>query len=423
MAAPAFAGSGDRHKPRPNPVIDWAAIVQPAIHNAAAPRSAGTSQVLHTYAMLAVYDAVVAIEGKYEPYAGHIDAPRGADIRAAVATAAYLTVRAKAAPSQYDYLDDQYTTYLAAIPEGPRKSAGVQVGEQASAALLALRAGDGFDDVVPYFCSMVPPPVGEFVPNTGCPTLPTDPQPVDVKLGKIRPFTYDDPGRFRPSGPNEPTSDAYAEDFVETRDYGRVDSALRTPAQTEVAYFWSEHPYVFWNRNLVALAVRNNLGVREAARYFALVYTTTSDAVIAGFEAKYHYTYWRPRTAIPAADDDGNPETPADAAWTPLLQVNHPEYPSGHGFWSGALTDAVGRYFGTRSVRWTLEASVPQVAQKQRSYRDLDEVMREVVNARIWAGLHWRQSMRHGEQIGRAVARHVSKHYFERCDGRRDRCR
>jgi hypothetical protein len=402
----------DYAKKRPNAVTDWAAIVQPAIHNAGAPRSGGTAQLLHTYVMLAVYDAVMAIEGGYEPYAADIDAPRHADVRAAVATAAYLTARARVAMSQYNYLDGQYAAYLAGISDGERKTAGIQVGEQASAEILALRAGDGFDTVVPYFCSMVPPPVGEFEPDTGCPTLPTDPQPADAKVALIRPFTYDDPDRFRTSGPSSLTSKAYTTDFIETRDYGRAGSTVRTPEQTDVAYFWSEHPYVFWNRNLINLALERGLNVRESARFFAMVYTTTSDSVIAGFATKYFYTAWRPRTAIPQADKDGNPDTPADPTWTPLLKVNHPEYPSGHGFWSTALTDAVGAFFGTRNIRWTLEASAPNVVQTKRTYRDLDSVMREVDDARVWGGLHWRQSMRHGAQIGHAVARHVDRYFF-----------
>ncbi len=399
----------------PNVVIDWAAIVQPAIHNATAPRSAGTAQVLHTIVMLAVYDAAVAIEGGYEPYAADIRAPRRADVRAAVATAAYLTARARVASSQYAYLDDQYAAYLINIPDSEAKDRGIRVGEDASAAILGRRANDGFADAVPYFCSTLPPTVGEFEPDAGCPTQSSDPQPVDAKVGRIRPFTFTDPARLRPSGPSSLSSDAYTADFVETRDYGRYNSSVRSLEQTDIAYFWSEHPYVFWNRNLINLAIERRLNVRDAARFFAMVHTAASDAVIAGFEAKYFYTAWRPRTAIPRADLDGNPYTDPDLSWTPLLKVNHPEYPSGHGFWSTAVTDAVASFFHTDKVRWTLVASkaaVPPLVLTERTYHDLDAIMRDVDNARVWGGLHWRQSMRHGAKIGRAVARHVAKHFF-----------
>lgn len=400
----------------PNVVTDWAAIVQPAIHNAGAPRSPGTAQVLHTIVMLAVYNAAMAIEGGFEPYAADIRAPRRADVRAAVATAAYVTARARVAPSQYPYLDEQYAAYLANIPDDQAKVHGIRVGEDAAAAILERRDNDGFNDVVPYFCGTVPPTVGEFEPDAGCPAQSSDPQPVDAKVGKIRPFTFSDATRLRPGGPSSLSSDVYTADFIETRDLGRANSSVRSPEQTDIAYFWADHPYAFWNRNLVNLAIARRLNVREAARFFAMVHTAASDAVIAGFEAKYFYTAWRPRTAIPRADLDGNPYTDPDPSWTPLLKVNHPEYPSGHGFWSTAVTDAVASFFHTDKIRWTLVASkaaVPPLMLTERTYHDLDAIMREVDNARVWGGLHWRHSLRHGARIGRAVARHVAKHFFQ----------
>jgi hypothetical protein len=141
-----------------------------------------------------------------------------------------------------------------------------------------------------------------------------------------------------------------------------------------------------------------------------------ADAIIAGFEAKYSYAAWRPRTAIPQADFDGNPDTVADPTWTPLLRVNHPEYPSGHGFWSTAVTDTVAAFFGTNKVPWTLvvsRAAVPQVVQAERTHGNLNALMREVVDARVWAGLHWRHSMQHGAQVGRKVAAFVTKRFFK----------
>lgn len=399
----------------PNPVIEWATIVQPAIHSAAAPRSGGTSQVLHTMVMLAVYDAVMAIEGGYQPYAAYIDAPPGADVRAAVATAAYLTVRPRVAQASLGYIDQAYSTYMAAIPDGLAKSDGTSVGQQAAEAMLARRANDGFTAVVPYACSEVPPPVGEFEPDSGCPTVPGAPQPADVKVGGITPFTLRNASHLRPAGPAPFESTTYTRDFIETRDYGRADSTVRTAEQTDVAYFWSEHPYVHWNRNLTSLAERRKLNVRRAARFFALVHTAASDAVIAGFEAKYHYRSWRPRTAIPQADADGNAYTDADATWLPLLMVNHPEYPSGHGFWSTAVVGAVAAFFGTTKVDWTIVTSrtaVPKLVVAERRYRNLGHLLGEIGDARVWGGLHWRHAIDDGAVIGGRVAAHVSLNYF-----------
>lgn len=411
LAAPPRTAAG----PTSNVVTEWATLVQSSIHNAAAPRSAGTSQVLHTMIVLAMYDAVVAIEGDYRPYASKIRAPLGADVRAAAATAAYLTARARIAASEVPGLDAKYTAYMATVKDGWGKTAGVRVGESAATGILTLRANDGFVNVVPYACSAVPPPPGEFVPDTGCPASTASPQPVDAKLGQIAPFSVRDIGRFRVDGPAPMTSANYVEDFEETRDYGRIDSAVRTAEQTDIAYFWAEHPYVHWNRNLVSLAETERLSVVEAARFFAMVHTSVSDAIIAGFGAKYAYRAWRPRTAIPQADLDGNPETDADPTWRPLLSVNHPEYPSGHGFWSSALLDAVGAYFKTSKVTWTLTTSkvaVPQLVQTERTYYRLQTLMRAIGDARVWAGLHWRDSINDGMRIGRKVASHVTTHYF-----------
>jgi len=393
-----------------NVVTDWAGIVQPAINNASAPRPPASSEVLHAMVQLAVYNAAIAIEGGYEFYGPAIPAPRGADSRAAVATAAYRTARARMDTSQTVYLDSEYKTYLGHIPDGQPKIDGIRVGEDAAKGILDLRANDGFNNVVDYECSSNPPPPGEFEPEGGCGT-----QPVDAKVGQIIPFTLVDPSCFRPGGPNPLTSDGYTKDFIETRDYGRANSSFRTLEQTDIAYFWSEHAYVHWNRNLISLAISSELNVRETARFFALVHTSAADALIAGFNAKYFFRSWRPRTAIPRADTDGNSNTDPDPSWTPLLTVNHPEYPSAHGFFSNAILEAVAKYFGTERLTWTLKTSkdaVPQLIRTERTFHNLHDIGRQIDNARVWAGLHWRHSMRDGDQIGREVAQQVFANYF-----------
>lgn len=392
-----------------NAVTDWASIVQPAINNASAPRPPASSEILHTIIQLAVYDVVVAIEGGYEPYAAAIGVPAGADVRAAVATAAYRTALGRVASSQFAYLDGQYASYVAGIPDGQAKTDGIAAGEAAAAAMLALRASDGFSNVVPYVCSAVPPPYSEFEPNGGCGT-----QPVDAKVGQITPFTYTDPANYLPRGPNRFRSNKWVRDYDETKDYGRSNSSVRTAEQTDITYFWAEHSYVHWNRNLNQLAIAQGLEVRQTARLLAMAHTAASDAIIAGFHAKYSFRFVRPRTAIPRAAEDGNPDTEADATWTPLLSVNHPEYPSAHAFWSTALTDAVARFFCTEDVTWTITTSqtaVPQLVQTQRTYTDLHQITREIDDARVWAGLHWRNSMKHGDKLGAKVARHVLRYF------------
>lgn len=414
-AACGDAGSASPSAEQPpvaarNPVVDWAAIVEPAVHNPVEPRPPGSSEVLHAIVHLAVYDAVVAIRGGYEPYATDLKAPEGADPVAAVATAAYRAARGRVAPSQFPRLDREYETYLAEIPDGPGKAEGIEVGEAAARGVLARRANDGFTNVVPYRCSASPPPPGEFEPNGGCGT-----EPIDVKLGQVRPFTYADPAQFRPDGPDAFTSDRWVADFEEVKEYGRVDSTVRTAEQTDVAYFWSEHGYVHWNRNLSALAVARGLDVVDTARLFAMAHTAAADAGIAGIEAKYHFRAWRPITAIRRAEEDGNPKTQADPAWTPLLTVNHPEYPSAHSFFSTALVDAVAAFFGTDQVKLkmvTSQEAVPQLVTTERTYTSLSDLINEIDNARVWAGLHYRNSMHEGADLGHRIARHVTGHYF-----------
>jgi hypothetical protein len=263
---------------------------------------------------------------------------------------------------------------------------------------------------VSYRCSADPTPAGEFDPNGGCGT-----EPVDAKLAQVTPFTFSDPAKFRPDGPDPFSSKRWAVDFREVKDYGGADSTLRTAEQTDVAYFWSEHGYVHWNRNLNSLALSRGLGVLETARLFAMAHTAAADAIIAGFEAKYFFRTWRPRTAIPRAAEDGHPGTDPDPAWKPLLNVNHPEYPAGHGFYSGALTDAVAAFFGTDTVEMkivTSKEAVPQLMRTERTYTSLSALMQDVSDARVWSGLHYRNSMDEGAALGHRVAEHVTEHYF-----------
>ncbi len=386
-----------------NVVTDWGTIVQTAI-NTPVPRLPAMQMVLRAMAQIAVYDAVVAIEGGYQPFAARISAAPGADVRAAVARAAYLTALSRVGGSA---LDGAYDSYMSTIPDGVAKEEGLRVGEAAAAAVIALRSNDGSGVVLPYDCITVPPPPGVFEPNGGCGTVP-----LGTDVPQIRPFTFSNPAQFRPDGPNPLTSAAYVEDFLETRDFGRADSTVRSPEQTDIAYFWQ---LVNTHKGITDLAIARGLNVVETARFFAMVYTAAADANIAGFEAKYFYKSWRPRTAIPRADTDGNPETVQDLTWTPLISVNHPEYPSAHSFSSTAITDTMARFFGTNKVTWKLTAAPTATMPlhvTDRTYYDLNSIMREIYDARVWAGLHWRHSMLDGAQIGRKVSKYVSDHFF-----------
>jgi len=394
-----------------NVVTEWAAIVQPAIQSGRPPASA---QVLHAMVALAIYDAAVAVEGRFEPYIRGISRQPDADIRAAVAAAAWRTARARLDSPQVSLLDTAYRSYMERIPDGRSTREGIRLGEAVGTALLTLRADDGYGAMPVYPCAE-PAAAGEFQPAQGCQT-----RPVDLKLASVRPYTFEDPGRFPCEAPHVLSSREYASDFEETRVMGHRTSTRRTPGQTDLVYFWSEHTYAHWNRNLIDLATVRTLDTLDTARLFALAHTASADAILAGFNAKYRFRSWRPMAAIRRADEDGNPDTRSDPDWTPLLAVNHPEHPSAHAFWSAALTEGVAAFFGTRAVRWTLRtdrAVVPQLMEAEREYGDVDAVMRDIENARVWAGLHWRHSMRAGARLGETVAAHVVAHHFAGRDG------
>ena len=232
-------------------------------------------------------------------------------MRFAVATAAWRAARSRVDRSQASYLNAQYDAYLAGMPLTKAARRGIVVGERAAAAILAPRAHDGFNKVVLYQCTANPPPVGEFEPDGGCGT-----QPVGVNVGENAPFTFQRQSRFRPTGPDPLASIAYSADFNAVKEHGRADADLlaRTAEQTDIAYFWQG---LDLHGGIVSLPVDHALRVRDAARFFAMVYTAGADAKIAGYEAKYHFRSWRPRSAIPRADADDNPDTAADTDWKP----------------------------------------------------------------------------------------------------------
>jgi len=380
-----------------NAVTDWNEIAQNAI---VVSRPTASALVLEGIVQAAVYDAVVGIEGGYEPFVASPTVPRPASTAAAVAAAARGVLVARV-PGQAASVDAQYAAYLATIPDGAAKVNGITVGEEVAQAILAWRAGDGFDNVVAY----VQPPPGPGVYEPVAPTTP-----VDVKLKQVLPLTLRSNSQFRPDGPNPLTSAEYAEDFDEVKAYGRADSAVRTPEQTEVARFWAENAAVQSPRALRALAIARGLGLAETARMLALVHVAGADALLACFDAKYHYLFWRPVHAIQRADTDGNPATVPDQTWRSLLTVNHPEYPSAHACWTTSMTETLAAFFGIDKVALSMDSTVTGTT---RYYTNLNELAKEVYDARVWAGLHFRNSTTEGAWIGRKVARYVVANFFQ----------
>ena len=398
VAVLALGPTASSSAPGENAVLHWSGVAANAI---GVGRSPASSAVLGGMVNGAMYDAVASVEGGLEPFATRVTAPPGASADAAVAQAArdVLVVRV---PGQAATVQAEYVAYMATIPDGPAKDGGKAVGAAAAAGMLAMRTGDHYDDVVPY----VQPPVG---PGVFEPVAPTP--PVTPGLGLVRPFTYDSPSDYRPGGPVNMKSRRYAKDVAELEKYGRVDSTARTALQTETVNFHAEQTFLQFSRTLRELANARGLDLRESARLLGYVNVATADTMIACWEAKYHYSFWRPTHAIQRAETDGNKATSPDPTWLPLLVVNHPEYPSGHSCFTGAVTESLRNYFGTNRVKLVITSLAPG-AGPPRTYETLDELVKDVENARVWAGLHYRTTMTKSAKHFPRIARDVGKQYF-----------
>jgi hypothetical protein len=390
-AAPAAA-------PGENAVLYWSGVAANAIVVGRAPAS---SAVLGGMVHGAMYDAVASVEGGLKPFATGVTAPPGASADAAVAQAArdvlVARVSGQAAPVQV-----AYDAFMASIPDGPAKDAGKAVGTAAAAGMLAMRMGDRYDD--PNVYVQQPPGPGVFEPIAPTP-------PVDPKLAFVRPFTYASPSDYRPGPPVELTSKRYAEDVAELQKYGRFDSTFRSALQTETVRFHTEQTYLQFSRTLRELALGRGLDLRESARLLGYVNVATADTMIACWEAKYYYNFWRPNHAIQRADTDGNPATTKDTTWLPLIVGNHPEYPSGHSCFTSSVTESLRQYFGTKRIKLVITSLAPG-AGPPRTFNNLDELVADVENARVWGGLHYRSTVEKSAKHFPRIAKDVGKQYF-----------
>ena len=350
---------------------------------------------------LAIYDATVAVEGGFRPYATAVH-DRGASPEAAIATAAYETLvglPALGLVANRATLDTDHTAYLSAISEGPAKARGILVGRIVAAAVLARRAGDGLERN-PSLADLNPPPPGPGVwqPNPTGAVL-------GLRLPGVRPLTLRAAAQFRPAGPSGLTTRQYADDLNQVEQLGRMDSTSRTPDQTTQAQFWTDHDIRQWNDGMLRLAAARRLGLASTARMLAMAHVAGGDAMIACFDAKYHYWFWRPYQAIHLADTDGNPNTAADVSWQPLgATPNFPEYPSAHACHSGAVVTALEAFFGTDRISLTLDSRATATV---RDYSRLRDVVRDVNQARVLVGFHFLSSDQQGSTLGRTVGRYV----------------
>lgn len=374
-------------------VTDWSAIATTAVVTRGAPAGGVDFAIVHA----AMYDAVNAIDGRHETYLVDPGAEtRGASPEAAAAAAAHRTL-VGLFPAQTATLDTAYTTSLATLPDGAAKTKGIAVGVEVATRILEIRANDGRNGVVPYVFGTGP---GVYQ-KTPAP-YPPNGQPVNTFLPQVTPMAMQSPWQFRSYGPPGLGSARYTRDLAEVRAYGSLTSTVRTEEQSEIARFHTENPNQFWGRNLSAFVASRNLGTARSARLLALLTFASADAQIGCFDAKYAYNFWRPVTAIQQADTDGNPATQADPAWAAFVPTPpHPEYPAAHGCVAGAVAQTLREYFGRKHIKFAFTSTVTGTTHY---YESTDDLVREIVNARIYGGMHYRNSGVHGAALGKSVA-------------------
>jgi hypothetical protein len=396
-AAPSQAGGTTAN---PAVITRWNTIAERTIfaENATPIPSSG---LYFGFVSVAVYDAVVAIEGRYRPYLEQPKVRRHASTEAAAATAAYR-VLSYYFPASAQNLAVDYAASLDDVPDGSAKARGQQVGDAAAASLIAARLDDGRGAAVTLDVAPAP---GVWRPT------PALFAPMLVPwLGFVRPLALKSPTQVRLPGPDPITSKAYARDFAEVKATGALAGSTRTPAQTETALFWNANSVTQYQAALRDEVTQRGFDIVKSARAFALLGTSTADALIACWRFKYDDAYWRPITAIRLADTDGNPTTTPDAAWSPLVGTPaYPEYVSGHACVTGATTEIFGRLFGSRSINVDIFSTVTSTTRHFRTAAALDT---ETKDARIWLGLHFRQGMDDGNRLGHRVAAWTASHEF-----------
>jgi hypothetical protein len=408
--------------PPGNTVAQWNKIAEDTVVGSGAFQSEGL--IYMAYASAAVYDAVVAIEGGFEPYGPAITAPAGASIDAAVAEAAYRTLL-NYFPLQAGNLGVLYTEALGLIDDGTAKIDGQAVGLAAATNIITLRSGDGRMTpigVTSSFPTLPPGPgVWRLTPPFAAPQVPW--------VGNVRRFVLQSVDQFLPDRPPSLQGDEWVEAFNEIKAYGEATSNVRSDEQTQVAKFWSANVIRQYNRVGRDIAGARGLSLLETARLAAMVNLVGADALMSALQAKYHYLFWRPVTAIDpsavTADgfgpvpgyDDGNPSTVEQAGWRPLLTTpNHPEYPAAHGVITSAMAEVFRTFLGTNQIGLDIHGFDPGgPAGNLNAVRHFDmpkDLRHEIIDARLWAGLHYRFSSVAGVVLGRKVAEFDLRHAF-----------
>ena len=347
-------------------------------------------------AQVAAFDAVNAISRRYATTGRPaLSAAPGASIDAAVAAAMHGTL-SKLLPQQLAAIEAAYQAALTTVPDAAARGAGIDVGERAAAAILAMRSSDGAispDNYVPFTAA------GVYVPTTS-PAVP--------HWGQRKPWVLSSGAQFRPAAPPALSSALWARDYNESKAIGGKNSTQRTAAQTDIARFWEATQPVIYYPVARAVAQQPGRDVTQNARLLAAVAMAIDDAVIAVFDAKYIYNFWRPVTAIRNGDKDSNDATERDPTWTPFIDTPmHPEYPCAHCIVSAALGAVLQVEIGDGPVP-LLSSTSPTAPGVTRTWSSIAEFTQEVADARIYDGVHFRNSTEVGSAMGRKIGAMVA---------------
>jgi hypothetical protein len=373
---------------------------------ASVPEDVQRTQIRTTIAQLAMFDAVNAVlDGHYRPFASKPSSAAGASPEAAAIRAAYI-VALNEFPTKAALIESAFSATIAAIPASPRAIAdGLVVGEAAARAVLAVRVGDHRND----------PDLESYAPGSGpgvwIPTPPAFADPRVPFLRLVTPFGYDDPARFRPHPPPSLGSRTYTADYNESKDVGRATGTSRTAAQSATALFWSPAASALWTANIRGLA--SAMDLLTAARFEAIGIAAVSNSLIACWDAKYTYMFWRPVTAIQAGDTDDNSRTEPDPTWMPFIATPaHPEYPAAHTTVGAGALGFYTVWFQTDRLSLVFTGNGGLV----RYYNSAAEIHADEGNARVWGGMHWRHSTEAGTALGSKVGKYTATHLLKALD-------
>ena len=409
-ATVSLSASANHPKPvvvPPDAVVTWNTKTVNAVRASVPTKVQTDGMVYMSYVQAAVYDAVTKLMGRYAPYHDFtVAVVPGASVQAAVAAAARTTLDFYL-PDQQATVDAEYTAYLATLTGGVID--GVTVGEAAANDIISFRTGDGLNAATPSYGN------GPILPGQW--QLQPGQKVQTPWLATMRPFLLDQAAQFRAKPPPSLTSDLYARDLNETQAYGALNSTVRTPEQTAIAFFWVGNNINQYNVTMQTVVAQHQMDLVDAAHLFAIGNIVTTDAGMACYDSKFFYQFWRPITAIQNADKDNNPDTTADPTWQALLGVpGHPEYPSQHGCFTAAFSDTLAAALHTQHIDVDMPGGQngSNVLTTTQHFNNVDDMQEQVVDARVWLGFHYRNSVEQGEKLGNHVAGWELKRFFKR---------